>query len=211
MFNFLATIYMHSHERHRQNIRWALPVVHPCGRGETLVNRGHKVSTGVEVEHEEQVSCGASHSARAKETSVKHVPWMSRGQRVGRAKGLRKCLQKSSHYLKSSISWPDTFQVTVSPAASTSRCRPWPWRSPVGRWTQRRSRSTGTQIKQRGEITKVYQKYVTVQNSSSFLPGQCGWVGRWMRSRSAGRGGQKAWCRTNQSERRKLCVDPVAQ
>lgn len=167
MFNFLSAIYMHSHKRHRQNIRWALPVVHPCARSKTLVNRGHKVRTCVEVEHVEQVSSGASHSARAKETSVKHVlwivPWLEEQEGSGSV---------SKNHLtaavKSSIWWHDTFQVIVSPAAITSRCRPWPWRSPVGRWTQRRSRSTGTQIKQTGEITKVYQKYVTAQNKQRF-------------------------------------------
>lgn len=46
-----------------KNLRCAFAIVHP-GRGrDPLMLRGHEISTGVEVEHEEQVSSSASHPA----------------------------------------------------------------------------------------------------------------------------------------------------
>lgn len=68
------------------NVRHALAIVHPGGGGQALVHRRQKVRAGVEVEHEEQVACGASHSARAKTallsnmelvlTTTKKISWL---------------------------------------------------------------------------------------------------------------------------------------
>lgn len=44
-------------------LRSPLPIIHPCSRCNALMNRGDEKCTCVDMEHEEQVACGASNSA----------------------------------------------------------------------------------------------------------------------------------------------------
>lgn len=46
-----------------EDLRGALPIIHPSSRPNALMNRGDEIYTCVEMEYEEQVACGASNSA----------------------------------------------------------------------------------------------------------------------------------------------------
>lgn len=164
-----------------KDLRCALSIIHPCSCRKTLVFWGHKICTCVEVEHEEQVTCGASHSASWRQAHkrqtrviqtdlclilatstanvVKTVPACFTGCER------RFILEQTEKFLIVLFKfiiffcWQPPFpcccltrlaRTTFHPVPhvsrpSTSRCRPWTWRSPVDRWTQRRTQSRAYQ------------------------------------------------------------------
>lgn len=66
--------------RRNKYIRCSLPIVHPRSRCQTLMYRGHVEGAGVEMQHEEQVAGGASHSESQQLTvasSITHAAYTS--------------------------------------------------------------------------------------------------------------------------------------